>query len=527
MKLDKTVPKYDILTQIVSQRKADIIEFGLAFGADIPLKRIRPVHPFLSKKGAILEIKRASPSKGDISLSLDAAQTAAEYVKSGAAAISVLTEKNFFKGSLNDLISAANAAGIAILRKDFLLSPEEIDISYRAGADAVLLIARILDSETLLAMAKRCESLGITAFIEVRLEEDIQKLSLVLSKVNHACIVCGVNARNLSDFSIDPLTPASMLQKIRLAADCKDGRESSSDANDIRVVYESGILTPEAAAFASCLGFTGMLLGEAASRDPEHASKLAEAFTSNTSTPNGEFWLSYAAELRRKSNIQTASFCRPFVKICGITRIEDALEAAKLGADFIGFIFSAQSKRSTTVQLVHQVYSALTFGKENGFKKPQLIGIITDPSSQEAASAFHLVREGVLDAIQFHGCTIPSPSDYLMRSVPRYAALRVGSDAELVLLDDLLLHGQPRVLVDAKVTGLAGGTGQRIDQRLVKKICTHTKLWLAGGITSDNVHEIISEFHPELIDVSSSIELAPGIKDIEKMKRLFKSLCVQ
>lgn len=538
MKLDKTVPKYDILTQIVSQRKADIIEFGLAFGADIPLKRIRPVHPFLSKKGAILEIKRASPSKGDISLSLDAAQTAAEYVKSGAAAISVLTEKNFFKGSLNDLISAANAAGIAILRKDFLLSPEEIDISYRAGADAVLLIARILDSETLLAMAKRCKSLGITAFIEVRLEEDIQKLSLVLSKVNHSCIVCGVNARDLSDFSIDPLTPASMLKKIRFAAACMDGRESSSDANDIRVVYESGILTPEAAAFASCLGFTGMLLGEAASRDPEHASKLAEAFTSNTSTPNGEFWLSYADELRRKINctqiesdrkntIQTARFCRPFVKICGITRIEDALEAAKLGADFIGFIFSAQSKRNTTVQLVHQVYSALTFGKENGFKKPQLIGVITDPSSQEAASAFHLVREGVLDAIQFHDCAIPSPSDYRMRSVPRYAALRVGSDAELILLDDLLLHGQPRVLVDAKITGLAGGTGQRIDQRLVKKICTHTKLWLAGGITSDNVHEIISEFHPELIDVSSGIELAPGIKDTEKMKRLFKSLYVQ
>src|SRR5574344_1062501 len=186
MKLDNTIPKHDILTKIISQRKADIAQFGLTFGAAIPEKRTRPVTPFLAEKGAILEIKRASPSKGDIALSLEAAQTALEYVKSGAAAISVLTEKNFFKGSLYDLMNASNAVGIAVLRKDFLLSPGEVDISYRAGADAVLLIARILDSETLRAMAQRCESLGITAFVEVRLEEDIQKLSLVLSKVNHS-----------------------------------------------------------------------------------------------------------------------------------------------------------------------------------------------------------------------------------------------------------------------------------------------------------------------------------------------------
>lgn len=543
MKLDNTIPKHDILTKIISQRKADIAQFGLTFGAAIPEKRTRPVTPFLAEKGAILEIKRASPSKGDIAPDLDAAATSIFYYKAGAEAISVLTEKNFFKGSLYDLMNAAKSVDDyecslkgassqnhddrktaalntlrrpAILRKDFLLSPAEVDISYRAGADAVLLIARILDTETLIAMAERCESTGITAFIEVRLENDLEKLSAVLSKVHHRFVVCGVNARDLADFSIDPLTPAGLISKIRqiskLSAD-----ESQTD--DIRVVYESGILFPESAAFAASLGFSGMLLGEAAARNPESVSSFANAFTANKKTANGEFWLSYATELRRKTNS-----IRPFVKICGITNVDDALEAAKLGADFIGFIFSSSSKRNTTAAVAHCVYSALTFSHQSGFKRPQLIGVITDPSSQEALSAFHLVREGVLDAIQFHGCPITPPEDYLTQSIPRYAALRIGTDAELSLLDELLSHGQPRVLVDAKVTELAGGTGKRIDTNLVKKVQNHTKLWLAGGITPENVIEIVTQFHPELIDISSGIESSPGIKDKSKINMLFEKI---
>lgn len=543
MKLDNTIPKHDILTQIISQRKADIAQFGLTFGAAIPEKRTRPVTPFLAEKGAVLEIKRASPSKGDIAPDLDAAATSVLYYKAGAEAISVLTEKKFFKGSLYDLMNAAKAVDDyacslkgtssqnhddgkttalktlrrpALLRKDFLLSPAEVDISYRAGADAVLLIARILDTDTLVSMAERCESLGITSFIEVRLENDLEKLSAVLAKVDYRFVVCGVNARDLTDFSIDPLTPAGLISKIQDAAK-RTSDESQTD--DIRVVYESGILSPESAAFAASLGFSGMLLGEAAARNPKNVSSFANAFTSNNITPNGKFWLSYAAELRRRTNTN-----RPFIKICGITNVDDALEAAKLGADFIGFIFSSSSKRNTTAAVVHRVYSALTFSHQSGFKKPQLIGVITDQSSPEAASAFHLVREGVLDAIQFHGCPITPPEDYLTQSIPRYAALRIGTDAELSLLDELLSHGQPRVLIDAKVTGIAGGTGKRIDANIVKKASERTKLWLAGGITLENVSEIVTQFHPELIDVSSGIESAPGIKDKAKMNMLFEKI---
>lgn len=116
----------DILTTIVEKRKEDMDRLGVTFGFKIPESRQRPVHPFLTQKGVILEVKRASPSKGDIAPDLDAAETARSYASAGAAAISCLTETNYFKGSLEDLMKVCKAApDTAVLRKDFLVNDEE------------------------------------------------------------------------------------------------------------------------------------------------------------------------------------------------------------------------------------------------------------------------------------------------------------------------------------------------------------------------------------------------------------------
>ncbi|MBO4547531.1 MAG: indole-3-glycerol-phosphate synthase, partial [Treponema sp.] len=207
----------DILTKIVDARKADIKERGIAFGYEIPAERKRAVHPFIQKKGVVLEVKRASPSKGDIAPNLDAAHTALAYQEAGASAISVLTEENYFKGNLGDLKRVCDSVDVAVLRKDFLVYPEEIDVAYKIGADAVLLIARILDKEALGKMLSRCASLGITAFVELRLEDDLQKLASARAsdkEAGRATVVCGVNARDLKDFSIDLLTPCGFLAQI-------------------------------------------------------------------------------------------------------------------------------------------------------------------------------------------------------------------------------------------------------------------------------------------------------------------------
>lgn len=516
----------DILDNIVARRKQDRAALGWTFGAHVPETRCRaaPV-PFIAEKGVVLEIKRASPSKGDIAPALDAAATAAQYAAAGASAISVLTESHWFKGSLDDIQEAARAADdyaaahgtprLSILRKDFLFAPEEVDVAYRAGADAVLLIARILDDDTLCAMMERCAALGMTAFLELREEEDLRKLSRLVQTMRSGSttksnlpLVCGVNARDLRDFSIDLLTPASLSAEIRAVA-----------GSGARVIFESGIRTPAAARFAGSLGFTGMLLGEAAARNPCAATALVDAFTSARETANARFWCRHAADIRAR-----AASSRPFVKICGLTRLADALKAAALGADFLGFIFYEQSPRRADERTVRTICAEIK--RQYGKNAPQLVGVAVDTEHGAGARAQALVAEGVLDVIQLHG--FHAAERFLATdenaALPHYAAVNLADENDLTAFDALRLRGEPRILIDAKDGPLVGGTGTRIADTLVAQVCRKTRLWIAGGITPENVRGIADTFHPELLDVASGVEASPGTKDHKKLAALFSAL---
>ena len=506
----------NILEQIVERRRADIAALGWALGADVPERRERgPVVPFVARKGVVLEIKRASPSKGAIAPELDAAAVAAQYVAAGAGAISVLTEPHWFGGSLDDLRAAARASDdcsamhglprIAILRKDFLIAPQEVDIAYRCGADAVLLIARILDTDVVCAMARECSELGMTAFIELRSKDDLRKLAAVVRRVGAAHVVCGVNSRDLRDFSIDLLAPARMLPEIHEAA-----------GSAVHVVFESGIRTADAARFAGGLGFTGMLLGEAAARSPSQAERLVSAFVHATSTANSRWWLEYAGKMRRG---KAGAVSRPFVKICGITSLADAQKAAGLGADFLGFVFWKKSPRRADEETVRRISAGLRKSADS----PKLIGVVADLHSADGEAALRLLREGVLDAMQLHGCA----DSFLAEqdaALPHYAAVNLGDEEDLDKIDALCSRGEPRVLLDAKTGLMPGGTGARIADSLVDEAARKARLWLAGGITAENVRSVVERFQPELIDVASGVEAAPGKKDHARLEQLFACL---
>lgn len=506
----------NILDEIVEQRKKDISEKTVTMGFNIPENRTRKITPFIpkGKKGVILEIKRASPSKGDIAPNLDSAETAKSYSKANTSAISVLTEQHWFKGSLEDLIKACKAVDEyakenqttppAILRKDFLLSASEIEIAYRCGADAVLLIARILDTKTMTEMAKKCQELGITALVELRLEEDLQKLAATVKEVSTDFIVCGVNARDLKNFSIDMLTPAALLEEIKEIA-----------GKDIRVVFESGIRTPEAANFAGSLGFSAMLLGEAAARNPQEAGILVSSFVNAKETRNAKEWNQYAVKLQEK---RKKGDSRPFVKICGLTNTEDAIKSAEEGADFLGFIFYDKSPRKINPKELPEIAENLK--KRNLRDKIRMVGVIVDTESEESKNAFKALEEGNLDFIQLHGCG----ETFHKKALPHYAVVNIRDEEDLQKIDTLRLTGEPRILIDAKVGEQLGGTGERIADLLVEKVSQKTKLWLAGGITPENVTEIINQFHPELIDVASGVELFPGKKNPQKIEALFKAI---
>jgi Indole-3-glycerol phosphate synthase len=501
----------DILSKIVRMRREDIERLGLNFDIEIPEARRVGHTEFLGNAGAILEVKRASPSKGDIAPDLDPVGLATTYAEAHAQAVSVLTEINFFKGSLRDLIAVADLMerrrqqGLhtcAVLRKDFLLFEDEIDIAYRCGADAILLIARILDDAQLVKMAERAQKFGIQAFVEVREADDFRKLSVVTAALGEAAaktIVAGVNSRDLATFHTDPLIPASVRSKLPAKA-----------------VFESGILSAADATYARNLGFTGILVGEAVAKNPPLAKDVVSAFESGCENARGRFWKKFA---ERKVARQEAH--RPLVKICGITRVEDGLLAAELGANMLGFVFST-TKRLTTEEFVTSFSTKLRAG---GNPVPLLVGVITDPNSEEGKTAIKLAQEGILDAVQFHGIA-PAlrQAQGPYNNYAHYCAARVGTPEDFDYVANLRKNGEPRVLLDAKVEGILGGTGKTIPESLLREKASGLPLWLAGGINPDNVATICEKFHPELIDVSSGIEDAPGIKNHEKMRALFAAL---
>ena len=472
-----TIYMSDILQTIVEKRRADIERLGLNFGIEIPEKRRVGHTEFLGNAGAILEVKRASPSKGDIAPDLDPVALATTYAEAHAQAVSVLTEGNFFKGTLRDLIAVADLMerrrkqGLhtcAVLRKDFLLYEDEIDIAYRCGADAVLLIARILDDEQLVRMAKRAQSFDMQAFVEVREKDDFRKLSVVTSALG-------------------------------------------ADAD-----------------YARSLGFTGILVGEAVAKNPALAKDVVSAFESGRENARGGFWRKFAECKFGRQEVR-----RPLVKICGITRVEDGMLAAELGADMLGFVFST-TKRLTTEEFVTSFSTKLR--AEGNLRVPLLVGVIIDPESPEGKTAIKLAREGVLDAVQLHGIgptkcleladdKVPELVDGTNKiGIPYYCAARIGEESDFDKVAALRANGEPRILLDAKVEGIPGGTGKTIPENLLREKAGDIPLWLAGGITPTNVAELVGKFSPELIDVSSGVEDAPGIKNSEKLKALFAAL---
>jgi len=269
------------------------------------------------------------------------------------------------------------------------------------------------------------------------------------------------------------------------------------------------------------------LIGEAAARDPSAAGALVSAFRDSRPDWVGHFWREIGRRGSRK----------PLVKICGLTRAEDALLAAELGADMLGFVF-APSPRQTDELAVRDISRRLDemYGKPlsanpeaAGARRPLLVGVVTDAESERSKTAFKLVCEGVLDAIQYHGENHASDLPMIDAAggsygIGRYSVVRLGSEGDVARIDALALNGEPRVLVDARVEGIAGGTGTTIPKNLVRLVSANHGLWLAGGINPGNVKAYINEFNPELLDASSGLESAPGKKDHIMMKAFFREI---
>lgn len=204
---------------------------------------------------AIAEFKRKSPSKGPLGIDAEPATVAATYQQAGAAAMSVLTDSEFFGGSLDDLRSARQACSLPILRKDFMIDPVQIVESRNAGADAILLIVRILSNSQLAELHAAAVELRLDVLIEVHNEAEMERA------VACSPAAIGINCRDLDTFETD------LAQALALGA--------ALPADRIRVA-ESGIRGSRDAQAARAAGFDAILVGEALMRSEQPAALLKD-----------------------------------------------------------------------------------------------------------------------------------------------------------------------------------------------------------------------------------------------------------
>jgi indole-3-glycerol phosphate synthase len=206
------------------------------------------------KMNIIAEFKRKSPSRGEIRRDADPAIIAKAYEAAGAAAISVLTEEDYFAGSLDDLRAVRQATRLPILRKDFIVEEYQVYESAAAGADALLLIVAALDDETLMRLRRLCEDeLGMDALVEVHTREEMDRA------VSSGAQLIGVNNRNLSTLEVSLETSAEL---------------APPGLGNGVLISESGIQSADDIRFLYGLGYRGFLIGESLMRAGDPGTEL-------------------------------------------------------------------------------------------------------------------------------------------------------------------------------------------------------------------------------------------------------------
>ena len=196
------------------------------------------------------------------------------------------------------------------------------------------------------------------------------------------------------------------------------------------------------------------------------------------------------------------------VKICGITRLQDALEACDLGADILGFNFVPESPRYLNPYTAREIIETL----------PPFVTTMGVFANEELSVLNDMAKFLTLDAVQLHG----SEDAHYCRKVksPVVKAIRVSSPVDLEGLDE---YSVSAYLLDARVSGVLGGSGQTFHWKVAEDFCKSRKVFVAGGLTPENVGEAVRTLVPYGVDTASGVETEPGIKDSALVEQFIKA----
>ena len=424
----------------------------------------------------ICEVKKASPSKGIIAEHFPYLEIAKEYEVAGAAAISVLTEPDFFKGDKKYLQEIASTVKIPVLRKDFIIDEYQIYQAKVWGASAILLICACLDVPTLTKFRELADSLGLSSLVEAHDEHEVQMA------IDCGARIIGVNNRNLKDFTVD------VQNSVRLRNLVQD---------DVIFVSESGLETPEDIQVLRDNNIGVALMGETFMRSPNKVEKLAYLYGPTYYTPK--------------------------IKMCGISKVETIPAVVEAQPDYMGLVF-APSKRQVTVDQAKILVSELHKQYVNRYNRNVIqwsndvvqefiktVGIFVNETLDNLVT---IATEVNLDAVQLHGdedeAFIQSLKERTNVEVWKAVQIRSAVDAE-AWIDS----SADMLLFDAYHKDERGGTGEVFDWSSLDEF--ERPFMLAGGIDSTNVARAIRTVRPYGIDISSGIE-TEGVKNDEKIK---------
>ena len=432
----------------------------------------------------IAEVKFASPTEPHLGSPDELLSRVREYEAAEADAISIVTERHFFQGDPLHVGKIKQAVSLPVLQKDFIIDEYQIYEAALGGADAILLIAKLVSKKELVAFVTLAKKLELEPVVEINDEEDLKKALATITDI------IAVNARDLDSFVVDIDRACNLLNQV-----CDDY---------IRLAF-SGVFSRKEVEKYQDAGAQGVLVGTSLMKAKNVKDFMLSLRGRTTKQSAKKKIATGSLSPRNERGIK--------VKICGIRTLEAAQAAMDAGADFLGFIFVPGTKRYIEPKMAKKIIEILRLSarrriaqddRENG--KVKIVGVFKDENIDTVNKITHDLG---LDFVQLHG---NENNDYMKQiKTPIIKSITVDDNPRNLQANYFILDRKTR------------GEGQMVNLKKAEGLALGYPLFFAGGLTSENVSEVVRKVRPFAVDVAGGVE-TNGLQDIDKIRLFIRAV---